>query len=59
MTENQAERFPQIDFLRFPISIDKNHLTGNDFYQFRFSCIDLKKKNLQDVTTPETAGTLF
>ena len=58
MTQNQAKRFPQIDLHRFPTSIDKNHLTGNDFYRFRFLCIDFKKK-LQDVTTPETAGTVF
>ena len=40
MSEIQAKRFPSIDFHRFQISTDKNHLIANDFYRFRFSFID-------------------
>ena len=35
MPEFQAKRFPQIIFHCFPLSINKNHLITNDFYQFR------------------------
>ena len=35
MSEIQAKRFASIDFHRFPISTDKNHLIAKDFYRFQ------------------------
>ena len=36
----QAKRFSSIDFHRFPIPVDKNHLIADCFYRFRFLSID-------------------
>ena len=38
MSEIQANRFLSIDFHRFPLQIDKNHLIAYDFYRYRFLC---------------------
>ena len=39
MSEIQVKRFSWIDFHRFPLSMDKNHLIANNFYRFRFLSI--------------------
>ena len=39
MSEIQAKRFSLIDFHRFPLSMDKNHLIANDLSRFRFLSI--------------------
>ena len=54
ISEIHAKRFPYIDFPRFLLSIDKNHLIANDFYRYRLLSIDFS-----GITTPGTTTTSF
>ena len=38
--KNRYTAIKFIDFLRFPLSIDQNHLIATDFYRHRFLSID-------------------
>ena len=56
MSEIQVKRFSWIDFHRFPLSMDKNHLIAN----LKILSISIFIYwLLRDATTPRTAATLF
>ena len=40
ITKNRYTAIKFIDFLRFPLSIDQNHLIATDFYRHRSLSID-------------------
>ena len=53
MSEVQVKRFPQIDFHRFSLSVNKNHLIADYFYRFQFfsfgySGMQLRSELLQE-----------
>ena len=56
MSEIQVKRFSWIDFHRFPLSMDKNHLIAN----LKILSISIFIYwLLRDATTPRTTATLF